>query len=174
MSSTVNVVASPDGVVGEVHIGAPPERVFEALTDPRQVSRWWGQRGMYLCTKFDADLRPGGKWRTEGVTADGRTYVVEGEYREVDPPRALAYTWVTSWHQHAPTLVRWELKPSGDGTDVKMMHSGLKDYPEARKDYSGGWPRVLAWLQGFCEQGTTAQTRPVDPELGKGGAGARD
>ena len=161
MSSVVNVVSSPDGLTGEVHIAAPPERVFEALTDPRQVSRWWGQKGMYLCTRFDADLRPGGKWRTEGLAPDGRQYSVAGEYREVDPPRVLAYTWVSSWHQHPPTLVRWVLSASGDGTDVKITHSGLKEFPHARADYTGGWPRVLGWLRGYCQQGITADTRPL-------------
>ncbi len=159
MSSMVSVVATPDGVAGELYIGAPPERVFQALTDPRQVSRWWGEKGMYLCRKFEADLRPGGKWHTEGITEDGRSYAVEGEYREVDPPRLLTYTWVTSWHQHPPTLVRWELKANGDGTDVKMVHSGLAEYAEAGRDYGSGWPRVLAWLREYCEQGSTAETR---------------
>jgi uncharacterized protein YndB with AHSA1/START domain len=109
---------------------------------------------------------PGGKWRTEGVSEDGRTYSVEGEYREIEPPHLLAYTWVSSWQQHPPTLVRWELTANGDGTDVKMTHNGLRDHAEARRDYGSGWPRVLAWLQGFCEKGTTAVTRAGEPSSG--------
>jgi len=32
------------------------------------------------------DLRPGGKWRSDGVGTDGQAFYVEGEYLEVDPP----------------------------------------------------------------------------------------
>lgn len=38
---------TPDGdaVIGEILIAAPPERIFEALTDPTQLMQWWGQQG---------------------------------------------------------------------------------------------------------------------------------
>lgn len=36
-----------DAIVNEIHINAPPERVFQALVDPKQVPHWWGQGGVY-------------------------------------------------------------------------------------------------------------------------------
>ena len=46
-----------DAIVSEIQIAAQPERVFQALVDPQQVPQWWGQTGIYRCTKFHADLR---------------------------------------------------------------------------------------------------------------------
>ena len=49
-----------DIIEAEIFVAAPPERVFQALTDPTQMPRWWGQAGMYRITECTADLRPGG------------------------------------------------------------------------------------------------------------------
>ena len=69
--ASITVSPAQDALTGEIFIAAPPERVFQALVDPSQVLRWWGQTGIYRCTDFQSDLRPGGKWRNAGVSADG-------------------------------------------------------------------------------------------------------
>jgi hypothetical protein len=35
------VTPDQDALVTEVYIAAPPERAFQALTDPRQLRVWW-------------------------------------------------------------------------------------------------------------------------------------
>lgn len=147
-----------DAIVNEIYINADPERVFQALVDPQQVPQWWGQGGVYRCTRFDSDLRAGGKWRSSGVGTDGDKFEVSGEYVEVNPPCVLAYTWTASWTGDARTMVRWELIPKAGGTLVKLQHSGLAAYPELAKSYQG-WPRMLGWLQALLERGETADDR---------------
>ena len=63
-----------DTIVCEIDIAAPPERVFQAWIDPEQRLAWWGDDQTYRSTKLDSDLRVGGKWRTEGKSADGKTF----------------------------------------------------------------------------------------------------
>ncbi len=152
--------SSPDAdiIVNEIHINAAPERVFQALVDPQQVPQWWGQGGVYRCTRFDSDLRAGGKWRSSGVGPDAGKFEVSGEYLEISPPRVLAYTWTASWTGDAKTVVRWELIPAAGGTLVKIRHSGLAAYPELAKSYQG-WPRMLGWLQALLERGETVDDR---------------
>ena len=150
--------ADADEIVSEIHINAAPERVFQALVDPQQVPQWWGQGGVYRCTRFDSDLRAGGKWRGSGVGPDGGKFEVSGEYVEINPPRVLAYTWMASWTGDAKTVVRWELVPASGGTAVKIRHSGLAAYPELAKSYQG-WPRMLGWLQVLLERGETVDDR---------------
>jgi uncharacterized protein YndB with AHSA1/START domain len=96
LMATSKVTPDRDAIVAEIHIAAPPERVFRALVDPQQVLKWWGQQGVYRSTEFQSDLRPGGKWRTAGVNAEGRNFEASGEYLEIDPPRLLVYSWVAS------------------------------------------------------------------------------
>jgi uncharacterized protein YndB with AHSA1/START domain len=156
--ATIALTPDQDTINAEIQITAPPDRVFAALTDPGQVPQWWGQQGMYTITRWTADLRPGGKWRSEGAGADGKAFHVEGEYLEVDPPRLLVHTWIPSFHQ-IHTVVRWELQSHQGGTLLKLRHSGFAGNPQAAKDHSLGWTRVLAWVQSFIEQGATVQTR---------------
>ena len=92
--ATSKATPDRDSIVAEIHIAAPPERVFHALVDPQQVLRWWGRQGVYRSTEFQSDLRRGGTWRTVGVNADGRNFAASGEYLEIDRPRLLFYSWV--------------------------------------------------------------------------------
>lgn len=161
--ATTKPTSDGDAIVSEIRIAAPPGRVFQALTDPAQVPRWWGQKGVYSCTEFQCDLRTGGKWRASGIDGDGRDFEVRGEYLEIDAPRLLAYSWVASWTGDAKTTVRWELEPLGNATLVRIRHSGLAAHPELAKSYSG-WPRMLGWLQVLLERGETVDDRkPFSP-----------
>jgi len=159
--ATAVLTPNQDAVRVETLIAAPPERVFQALTDPRQLVQWWGQAGMYRTTEFQVDLRPGGSWRSVGAGADGSPFHVEGEYREVDPPKLLVYTWRCSWMPGVETLIRLELSAEGSATRVRIEHTGFADKPDAAKDHGNGWVRVLGWMQGFVERNETIDTRPT-------------
>jgi len=65
---------------------APPQVVFEAMTKPEHVQRWWGAD--LLC---EIDLRPGGAWHFVGRSPQGDVGF-HGVYREIDPPGRLVYT----------------------------------------------------------------------------------
>ena len=170
--ATAAITPDQDAVEAEIFIAAPPERVFQAITDPAQMARWWGQKGLYRITERQVDLRPGGRWSSVGVGADGKPFRVDGEYLEVDPPRLLVHTWVPSYRDLPTTTVRWELEPSdiqglrpsgpqrmGTGTRLKLRHSGFAGNPQAAADHAQGWTRVLGWMQAFVEKGETVDSR---------------
>lgn len=147
-----------DEIVSEIQIAAPPERVFQALVDPAQVVRWWGQTGIYRCSEFQSELRVGGKWRSAGVTGDGSRFEASGEYLQIDAPRLLVQTWMASWTGDFKTTLRWELESTKQGTLVRIRHSGLSARPELRQSYTG-WPRMLGWLQALLERGESIDDR---------------
>jgi uncharacterized protein YndB with AHSA1/START domain len=157
MSSTI-VTPDQDAIVSEIQIDAPPERVFQALTDSSELSRWFTSPECPV--KFwEMDARPGGRYHYEtqpgSVVVNGvREFRCHGEITEYLPPRSLAYTWIANWHddQSILTVVRWELLPQAGGTQVRVTHSGLGRLPVARKDYSGGWPGVVEMLKKFVER----------------------
>jgi uncharacterized protein YndB with AHSA1/START domain len=170
--ATAILNASQDTVLAEVFIAAPPERVFQAITDPSQAPHWWGQQGVYRVTEWKNDLRPGGKWSSVGTHADGKTFRVDGEYLEVDPPRRLVHTWIASYMGTLKTVVYWDLEPqnvhalhpggpkkSGTGTLVKLRHEGFAGAPEAAANHGEGWKRVFGWLVAYVEKGETVDTR---------------
>jgi uncharacterized protein YndB with AHSA1/START domain len=128
---------------------------------------------MYRITEWKADVRPGGKWSSIGVGVDGTSFRVDGEYLEVDTPRLLTHTWISSYSNNLETVVRWELEPTevhglhpsgpkkaGTGTLLKIRHHGFAGAPQAAKGHAEGWQRVLGWMQAFVEKGETVDTRP--------------
>jgi uncharacterized protein YndB with AHSA1/START domain len=159
MSSNVSPAPDQqDEVIAEIEIAASPERIFQALTDPAQVVKWWGQKGIYRCTNFETDLRIGGKWRSSGIDGRGQNFEVAGTYLEIEPPRLLATTWVATWTGDVQTTVRWELQPTAKGTLVRIRHSGLAAHPQLAQSYRG-WPRMLGWLQALMERDETVDDR---------------
>ena len=149
-----------DEIVSEISISAPPERVFQALVDPTQVVKWWGQTGVYRCTEFESDLRPGGKWRSAGPDGRGNRFEIFGEYIEVNPPKLLVQSWQATWTGDVKTTVRWELEATDDGTLVRIRHNGFAAHPELAQAYRG-WPWMLGWLQALVERGETIDDRKV-------------
>ena len=142
-----------DTIVVEIDIDAPPERVFQAWIDPQQRLSWWGDDTTYRSTKFESDLRVGGKWFTEGKSTEGTDFTVSGEYTRVDPPRTLGFTWNNSWGgAGAPeTHVLIELIPTSSGTHVTLTHSGFKSV-SSRDSHNQGWMRVLGWLSAYVQK----------------------
>ncbi len=157
--ATASITPDNDLIIAEIHVAAPPARVFRAITDPRQLPQWWGQSEMYRVTKFETDLRLHGKWTSYGTSVNGENFQVGGEYLEIDPPRVLVYTWTASWTGALKTTVRWELTPSGQGTSVKIHHSGFAGNAEAAQSHGQGWQRVLGWMQAFVDAGHTIDIR---------------
>jgi uncharacterized protein YndB with AHSA1/START domain len=170
--ATVAITPDQDVVVAEIFVAAPPARVFEAITDPEQVPKWWGHKELYGITTWQADVCPGGKWSSVGLSVDGKEFRIDGEYLEVDPPRLLVHTWIASFSGNLKTVVRWELEPrdvhglqhsgpkkAGTGTLVRLRHQGFAGAPQVAQGHSEGWKRVLGWLQGFVENAATVESR---------------
>ena len=156
---TATVTPDHDSIISEIDIAAPPERIFQALTDAAQLKRWFSDPSCPI-KLWEMDARLGGKYRyrTEKGTVvvnNVSEFECHGEILELDPPHLLVYTWLGNWHDDTSrrTVVRWELTPQAGGTHVKVTHSGLASLPIARKDYTGGWPGVLDMLKQFTEKG---------------------
>ncbi|WP_312979302.1 SRPBCC family protein [Corynebacterium sp.] len=98
-----------DGTTGE-RIGvslrrtydAPPEDVWDALTDPDRIARWF--------MPVTGDLRPGGTFEAEGNAA--------GEILACDPPQLLRVSW------GGPTsIVELRLVADGGRTQLELAHN---------------------------------------------------
>jgi len=158
ITPTSQITPDNDVLTLELFIAAPRERIFQALTDPAQASKWWGRKDHYSFTHFVMDLRPGGKWSTTGTSPKMGDINVHGEFLEVDPPSRLAYTWISSWME-ALTKVLWELDSQSNGTMVRLTHSGFAGNVDQAKGHSFGWTLVFSWLQAFAEKGETSDVR---------------
>jgi uncharacterized protein YndB with AHSA1/START domain len=72
---------------------APRHLVFEAMTRPEHVKRWWGiLDDRYSVPVCEIDLRVGGSWRFVGRGPHGEGPAFYGTYREVSPPDRVVFT----------------------------------------------------------------------------------
>ena len=84
---------------------APRELVFEAMTKPEHIRRWWGNLGEgYSVPVCEVDLRVGGRWRFVNRHPHGEV-AFHGEYREIDAPRRLVFTETMEPHPEPGSIV---------------------------------------------------------------------
>ncbi len=156
------VAPNLDAVVAEIDIAAPPQRVFQALTDEAQLMRWFSGDASCPVKFWKFDPRKGGKYHYHTGEAEHAVNGVtefdcQGEILDFDPPRLLAYTWVGNWHddKSLKTIVRYDLTATPTGTHIKVTHSGLATEEVCRNDYANGWPGVLSNLKTFLEKSSS-------------------
>jgi uncharacterized protein YndB with AHSA1/START domain len=137
---------SQGAIVATVEIEAAPERVFRAISTA-EVADWWGSPDLYRITRWTADLRPGGAWRSEGVGAGGKGFGVSGKVLEVDPPRLLVQTWNYDWGSGGSTIVRYQIDPIPAGSLLTIRHTGFAPDSADCSSHEAGWIRVLGWLE---------------------------
>lgn len=74
---------------------APPQRVFEAWTQPEALLRWYAPRGCSLHS-VKMDFRQGGVFHHAIRTPDGQDCWCKGVYREIKVAERIVYTMVVS------------------------------------------------------------------------------
>jgi uncharacterized protein YndB with AHSA1/START domain len=151
-----------DIIVQEITIKAPAERIFEALTSPGQRVRWWSAEGRFQTTHMESDLRPGGKWMMRGIGMGQKPFTVVGEYREIERPRRLVFTWLPDWQEDATeSIVRFDLEEKDGVTTVRLTHSGLAS--ESSRASHKGWPLILTLLQAYVHSEACSIGGPGSP-----------
>ncbi|HEV3356072.1 MAG TPA: SRPBCC family protein [Pseudonocardiaceae bacterium] len=70
-------------------IDAPRALVFEAFTEVRHLSRWWGPNGFTTTTRA-FEFRVGGEWDFVMHGPDGTDYQEWISWTEIDPPARIA------------------------------------------------------------------------------------
>lgn len=82
---------SPREVVMTRVFDAPRHLVYEAMTRPDLLKRWFGPHGWSLVV-CEIDFRVGGAWRYVLEGPDGRSMGMGGEYREIVPGERTVHT----------------------------------------------------------------------------------
>jgi uncharacterized protein YndB with AHSA1/START domain len=105
---------------------APVERVFEAWTSEEVLRRWLHGMPGWDTPTAEVDLRVGGRIRIvmrdpSGGAESGAT----GEYRVVEPPHRLVFTWIWDDQPDQPQLVELEFSERDGRTTVLMTNSGI-------------------------------------------------
>jgi len=155
MSMTINPPAVADeetfAVRRTIQIAAPREKVWQAITEPAHISRWFGR------TVLDG----------AGVGATG-TMTFEGygtvpiRVEEVDPPHSITYRWCNDDAGELPdhlveetsTVFTFTLTDADGGTQLTVVESGFEATTDAAAnmvDHRTGWTDELDKLVALLE-----------------------
>lgn len=95
---------------------APRDLVWQTMTRPEYVRRWWCCMEGFTMTVCDIDLRVGGKWRYAMVGPDGSEVAFNGEYREIVPPERCVQTEIFEPFPQEVTVCTMTLEEKGGKT----------------------------------------------------------
>ena len=100
---------------------APRQLVYDALTKPEHVRRWWGCISEdHSVTVCEIDLRVGGKWRFVHRGPKGEYPAFYGEYKEIEAPGRLVYTEIFEPYPDSGSLVTQILTEENGKTRLEL------------------------------------------------------
>ncbi len=147
-----------NAIVEQIVVKAPRALVFKALTDARELTKWFP-------TRVQSDARTGGKFRFEwdfnAAEQNGR---LEGTYLEVVPDRKISYGWAAGKDPSVPTTVTFELSEAGGETTVSLSHAGWGEGPgaeELRANHAGPWHFYMQNLKSYLEKGEDGRAAAI-------------
>lgn len=141
-----------DEIRRDMVLSAPIERVWAAITQPEQLSKWFGTHTQFDGLKAGAAIVFG--WGDDHF---------RGVIEEVSPPNRFVYRW-NSYHKDSSvpfetlptTRVTFTLNTVPEGTRLLLVESGFNSLPKENraKDYqdnSTGWTAELNDLREYLE-----------------------
>ena len=142
-----------DAINREITINASKERIYEAIANPEQVTKWFPET---LEGEYTVGSQPIFGFGEHGKN---QIYVVAA-----NPHDYFAYRWVPGANHYLGdvlavpnTLVEFTITEHADGTcKVTLTESGFASLPkelieEAFKQNSGGWDFMLGRLEQLFE-----------------------
>ena len=135
------------------YIRTTPERVWQALTDPAILRRYWVGRSQ------ETDWKQGAPWRL--LQPDG-TVTDTGEILECAPPHRLAIRWRNELrpelHAEGYSLCIMEVEAADGGAKLTLTHTIPHEGSRLIEAVSGGWPVILSNLKSLLETGDVVFT----------------
>jgi uncharacterized protein YndB with AHSA1/START domain len=152
-----------DGLVLRLNRILPARRaaVYRALSDPGELAKWWGPVG-FTSPSIEFDPHVGRSYRIAMQPPDGDLFHLSGEFREVDPPARLAYTF--RWDPPDPddrqTVVMLSLQDRGGPTEVLLVQGEFAT-EERLALHEEGWIDSLGRLEEVLSAFEVERVSPV-------------
>jgi uncharacterized protein YndB with AHSA1/START domain len=136
-------------------IPAPRERVFHACTDAADLAKWWGPHG-FTIPEVDFTPRVGAGYRLAMQPPDGELFHLAGEFRDVDPPNRLVFTF--RWEPPDPddleNVVALDFLARDNSTELVLHQEPFAT--KARLElHRQGWTDSMERLAALLSQAVT-------------------
>lgn len=152
-TSAVNEARTPHAggttQVYVLYIKAPADRVWDAITEPEQIARF------FHGAQVEGTYEVGGRRRS--WSPDRSVLWGDNEILEWDPPHRMVHTWRSLYDDEMAaepeSRVTWEVEPAGDDcTKLTLVHDRLEASPKTAANVVG-WSWILSNLKTLLETG---------------------
>jgi uncharacterized protein YndB with AHSA1/START domain len=143
-----------DTIVREITVKAPKEKVYGAITNPNEITKWFPD-------VVEGTLEVGKHSMFTFTSENHKTSIF---VEAANPFDYFAYRWVPGSTglvgdvlKTPNTLVEFMIEEVADGTKVTVKESGFSKLPaevaeKSFKDNSGGWPYMMGRLEKLFNQ----------------------
>ncbi len=147
MTSTATTTGTQ---VYQIYINAPQQKVWEAITTPEIVSKY------FHGARVEGSYQAGTRIRT--VSPDGAQEWGNNTVLEADPPRRLVHTWRSLYDPELAaepeSRVTWEIEALPGGfSRLTLIHDRLDASPRTAASVTG-WSYFLSSLKSVLETGS--------------------
>ncbi len=123
---------------------ADRDTLFEAFSNPEIMRRWFFPVDEGWSADVTNEFKVGGHYRIDMHEPDGNICSHWGEYREIDSPHKIVFSWNSDLVEGTEVTV--EFREAAGGTEVILSHEFLPD-EEQREKHRGGWNGCLSNLE---------------------------
>lgn len=132
--------------VFKIHIAAPIERVWAAITREGEVLPFFYNSVMHV-----RELAPGSPIRMR--SQDGKYTAVVGDILVVEPPHRFAHTMMFTQLGDPPSTVTYELAEKDGGTELLLLLDNVPAGTKSEGYMMAGGPFITETLKGCIESG---------------------
>jgi uncharacterized protein YndB with AHSA1/START domain len=137
-------------IVKERTIAATPQSVFEALTKPEEIARWWADEA-----RVKPEVGSLGEFRFRPPAG-----VLQFEVAELDLGKKVSWISRQGPPQSAGTSVTWQLESVHNGTKLVFTHDGFAQVDKVYEQTRRNWEHFLDSLKSYLETGQGAPGLP--------------
>lgn len=153
--SELTAVREDEGLILEMtrRFKAPRERVFDAWSSMEAIGHWFGPEECSV-VGGEIDFRVGGRYRFQLKTETLGVIEVGGEYREIERPDTIAFSWKWSGHEElsdCEMVVVVEFAEAGENeTEMRLTQTGFESRESAEhhgEGWGGSFTKLKPWIQ---------------------------
>jgi uncharacterized protein YndB with AHSA1/START domain len=128
---------------------AQPEKIFQALTQPKMLVKWF-------LSKAKLDPKKGGSYSFDWIGG----YHMTDKVKRFEENKAVSFSWIDKLKngETARTTASFEVAKKGRGTLLKLRHTGFKD-PEHFADCSSRWAYYLTNMKSVLDSGLDLRSK---------------
>lgn len=129
---------------------APVANVYSAWVDAQQFAQWMGPATDMICHVKEHDVRVGGSYAFQIVSADGKTHGASGQFREVIKDERLVFTWTWDHMPDTETLATVAFRETDGETTMTLTHERHAS-SDSRDNHRVGWTGAFDKLERLVE-----------------------